>query len=621
MLSDDERLLLSKLAQDLTGCDQTGDTRRNSLASNVERRLRELGIENLRDYLKLVDKDPNEHANLISALTIHTTSWFRENPHFVVFQELLLKALDKNEVFTVWCAACSTGEEAYSFAIVLEEFRRVHPKFEYRVLGTDIDPVSVTTAQKAVYSAKSANFLLSRYNRHLLFGSGRTDGFFTLTKDVRSRCQFRVHDLRSTNPLPEGPFHVAICRNVLIYFTPESVKHIVGNVLGSLRQEGHLLLGHSETIRAADFGVVQKGHSVFCKTKATETKVANPDSPPEPTSYSILSIDDSAAIRHTFTRQFRAFGFETHSVSSTAKADEFLKTGKVDLITLDLHMPVESGDVWLERQRRDGLKTPVVVVSDAHSADAKAVVQILARGAQDYMEKESILNNPPKLKETFLEIIRAAETKPSTLPGSLSQKSCMTNAPDIILIGASTGGPQALVQLLTNMPSDLPPVIITQHISSKFTRPLAERIAGASKLVIGSPESGGKLLRGHLYMAHDDHHIGVSDVDGQPTFVVSTSSPINGHRPSVDFMFNSIVGSQLSRMAILLTGMGKDGAAGLLALKKSGAYCVAQSEEDCVVYGMPRAAIALEATHFIGNLDEIRRLILDSAAITRKKAS
>ena len=614
MLGEKERLLLSKLAQELTGCDQTGDTRQNSLASNVERRLRELGLENLYDYLKLVDEDPNEHANLISALTIHTTSWFRENPHFVVFQELLLKAIEKNEVFTVWCAACSTGEEAYSFAIVLEEFRRVHPKFEYRVLGTDIDPVSIATAQKAVYSDKGANFLLSRYNRHLLFGSGRTDGFFTLSKDVRSRCSFRVNDLRTTTPQAEGPFNVAICRNVLIYFKSDTVNRIVGNVVGNLKSEGHLLLGHSESINAVELGVVQRGHSVYCKTKAQE-----PVELKKRGSYKILSIDDSAAIRQTLKKQFIDFGFEAHSVASADDATEFLRTNKVDLITLDLQMPGEGGEARLEKQRRAGLKTPVVVVSDVHSADATAVIQILARGAQDYMEKETILNNLPKLKETFIEIIRGHETKPSS--ASNSQTSCMTKYPDLIMIGASTGGPQALVQLLARMPENMPPIVVTQHISSKFTRPLAERIASVSGLQVGNCEPGTKLLPGHIYMAHDDHHIGIGEVDGAPTFISSQSPPVNGHRPSVDFMFNSVVGSSLSRMAILLTGMGKDGAAGLLALKRSGAFCVAQSEEDCVVYGMPRAAIALDATHFIGNLDEIRQLVIESVSITNKKAS
>lgn len=616
---DKDKQLLSKLAENLTGGNQTGDTRQNSLASNVERRMREIGVETLYEYLELVETDSSELGNLISALTIHTTSWFRENPHFVAFQEVLLQALDRNEVFTVWCAACSTGEEAYSCAIVLEEFRRVHPKFEYRVVGTDIDPISIATAQKAIYSERYMNFLLSRYKRHLMFGSGKTEGHFTLTKEIRSRCTFRVADLRSGTPQPDGPFDVAICRNVLIYFTPASVDHIVKNVVSNLKTDGHLFLGHSESIVANDFGVDQRGHSVFCRKKTTGKKIEKTSAPASNSPPIILTIDDSAAVRQVLKKQFTAMGFESKTVSSAREASAFLKTNRVDLITLDLQMPDMNGDSWLEAERRAGLVTPVIIVSDVHSADAKAVVQILARGAQEYIEKESLVANAAKLKETFLELIRGSDTKPVTnLKPHLRTP---TIRPDVIMIGASTGGPQAFMKILAKLPPNSPPVLITQHISPKFTLPLAERLAAVSGLKLGDSTQDAPLLPGHLYLAYDDCHIGVSEVEGRPAVHISKSDRINGHRPSVDFMFNSLKSSSLSVLAILLTGMGRDGAQGLRALKERGAFCAAQSEEDSVVYGMPRAAIALEATHFVGNLDDIKKLLHDSINLTYKNAS
>jgi chemotaxis methyl-accepting protein methylase len=141
LLNEAEQLQVLKMAEELTGASQTGETRTGSIISNVERRMRECECDTLAEYVIRVESDPEEKNNLISALTIHTTAWFRENPHFVKFHEILLDVLDRKQTFNVWCAACSTGEEVYSFAIVLEEFRKVYPRFEYRIYGSDIDPV------------------------------------------------------------------------------------------------------------------------------------------------------------------------------------------------------------------------------------------------------------------------------------------------------------------------------------------------------------------------------------------------------------------------------------------------------------------------------------------------
>ena len=134
MLSDSDKLAVLKLAEELTGAFQTGDNRSGSILSNVERRMRDCECDTWSEYYERVKADPEENKNLISALTIHTTAWFREGPHFVMFQEMLLQALKRiegsgrREVFQVWCAACSTGEEVYSFALVMEDFRKIHPR-------------------------------------------------------------------------------------------------------------------------------------------------------------------------------------------------------------------------------------------------------------------------------------------------------------------------------------------------------------------------------------------------------------------------------------------------------------------------------------------------------------
>lgn len=609
MLTASERSLLLKLVEELTGGTQTAHSRHENLVTNVERRMQTLGLQRLNDYLQHVRNQPKEMTFLISALTIHTTSWFRENPHFVAFQELLLDALDKNEVFKVWCAACSTGEEVYSFALQLEEFRRVHPKFDYRILGTDIDAVSLAVAERAIYSKRNMDFHVLRYKAHILEGSGKTADYFTLSKEIRDRVTFRQHDLRQAVTQKDGPFNICICRNVLIYFSPSTVGQVITNLLMNVRPDGYLMLGHSESVNGADFGLTQLGHSVYTRKRADdERRLA--------TRYRVLCLDDSATTRKFLERSFADMGFECVTFATGSEATAYLNFNDVDLITVDLRMPDVDGDKWVQRERAEGLKTPVVVISDVHAGEAKDVLDLLSMGVQHYVEKDALRADPKKFKEIFLELVRKGASRSS--PVVKAGGSRPTFSPDLIMIGASTGGPQALVRLLERMPANTPPIMITQHISPKFVRPLAERLADVSGLKLAPARHGVPMEPGHIYMAFDDHHIAVAQENGRFVFQTSNAGPFNGHRPSVDFMFNSALGLNGQVMAILLTGMGRDGALGLRFLRKEGAFCVAQSEEDCVVYGMPKEAIEREAADYIGNCEQIRELILDSMNLKKK---
>lgn len=614
MISEKERVLIFRLIEQLTGATPTPDSRQDSLINNVERRILELGFSGVVEYLKFVDTSPPEFAHLVSSLTIHTTSWFRENPHFVVFQEILLEAMKKEEVFKVWCAACSTGEEVYSFALLLEEFRRVHPNFEYRVVGTDIDVISIAAAERAVYPKRQMNFHVSRYKNHILEGSGKTHDFFTLSKEIRNRCSFKKLDLRNAEPLKEGPFHVVICRNVLIYFSPETVSRVIQNLLVNVRSEGYMMLGHSEAIQASDFNLVQRGHSVYMKHSHESERHSRNRS-----RYRILTVDGSASMRDFYEKVFSEMGFESVVVASGTEATSYLNFNDVDLITLESKLPDMSGEKWLQRERAEGLHTPAIVISDLQGADAKNVVDVLAMGAQEYIEKEQARIHPRKLKDTFLELIRAHAEGPPQVARVWGARP--EQAPEVVMIGASTGGPQALVKVLADMPSNCPPIVITQHMSPKFTRPLAERLCEVSGLKLGEVENGAPILPGHLYLAQGDYHLGIGEEKGRLVIQISTAPAFNGHRPSVDFMFNSVLGLKPPMMAILLTGMGRDGALGLRFLRKEGVFCIAQSEEDCVVYGMPKEAIEREAADYVGTIDQIRLLMFESFRLKKLKTA
>lgn len=611
MLSARDREIIFKLIDELTGAARTADSRQDALISNFERRMREVGVASVVEYLKIVEASPAEHAHLVSSLTIHTTSWFRENPHFVAFQELLLEALGKEQVFKVWCAACSTGEEVYSFALVLEEFRRVHPKFEYRVLGTDIDAISLAAAERAIYPKKQMTFHVMRYKSHILEGSGKTADYFTLSKEIRSRCSFRQNDLRNSVLPPEGPFHVCVCRNVLIYFAPEAVERIVRNLINNVRDGGHLMLGHSEAIQASDFGLHQRGHSVYAR-RSQELELRVRQEKPK-----ILCLEGSAQVRRLYGEVFTEMGFDPVIFGTASEATTYLNFNDAQLITVDLNLPDMSGDKWIQMERREGLKTPVVIISE--NPEDGSSVDVLSLGAQDFIEKAKARAHPQALKETFFGLVRghaSAKPKPIRMGGALPKF-----APDVVMIGASTGGPQALAVVLDKLPANGPPIFVTQHMSAKFTRPLAERLAELSGLKLAEMTNGAELQNGHLYFGLGDYHIGLAEGPSGKLLLVTSSAPaFNGHRPSVDFMFNSALGLKVNVMGILLTGMGRDGALGLRFLRKEGAYCIAQSEEDCVIYGMPKEAIEREGADFVGNLAQIRQVMLDSFLLRKKKA-
>lgn len=499
-MTEDEKALVYRLAQKLTGAHPEGTYQIGIFLTNVERRMREIGTHLLSDYLEYAISNPGEHAQLLSALTIHTTSWFRENPHYVILQKMLL-AREPDSPFQMWSSATSTGEEVYSFALLLEEFRRFHPDFDYRILGTDIDPISLDTAQKAIYEQKFLTGPISYYKKHVLLGSDQTEGLFTFSQDIRKRCRFKAHDIRI--PLnSEKKFDLIVCRNVLIYFQAKEVELIIQQLLSQLAPGGHLILGHSEMIDHAKFGLTLKGHAVYEKTVKRQAQT-----------------------------------------------------------------PAETTEVT----------SPLISLIDR---DALLNLQAPTRGKVRSYQAPHVLKSPA--------------------PGF---------KPRVILIGASTGGPHALAETLWSLPSDCPPVVIAQHISSRFAHTFAERLSEVTGLKLGGTNDHEILLKGHIYCAGADHHIGVQRAGAYHLRLNDAGRPWNGHKPSVDFLFRSSRTFANECIAILLSGMGRDGAVEMKWLHENGAYTMAQSEQDCVVFGMPREAIEKNAVDFIGTAEQIHEMI------------
>ena len=609
-LSLAERELVFDLAHKLTGTMEVQSTRHEIVITNVARRMQAVSRTNLLSYLNFISESESELAHFISAVTIHTTGWFREMPHYKAFERELSGLGHKlaGRKIRLLSAACSTGEELYSFGLILELIRKQYPTFDYELIGVDVDPISVQKASAGFYKIDDLSpiphiyrpFLLSRFK----FGE-RT---YLIEPEIRRRTKFFVGSIVDPETLHFDPFDYAYCRNALIYFSEEKVNTIITNLLGLIKPEGLLTLGHSETIDSRRFNLVSLGASTYRNSDASLPKVERP--------MRVLCVDDSAAIRLWLSNLLGAHGIKTVTADTTEAATDLLRKNDFDLITLDLNMPGKSGTQWLGEQRATGLTVPVIVVTEVNADQAPNVLESLSGLSQDYVNKTQLGANSLEFIDRVTTLVKAhrnrleAEHKPFSFSEFTLRAKVDLFQPDVILAGASTGGTDALCQFLANMPSNCPPIVIVQHIPKEFAPAFLERLAKVTGLVPDSPEKGKELEHGRIYLPVIDAHVGLRLHGDKINVYYSYAEKVSGHRPSVDYLFQAasfLPGKKV--LATLLTGMGRDGAQGLLDLKRMGAITLAQDERSSVVWGMPGEAVRLGAPVVVGNLRELRELL------------
>lgn len=275
------------------------------------------------------------------------------------------------------------------------------------------------------------------------------------------------------------------------------------------------------------------------------------------------------------------------------QAREMIKALDPDVITLDVEMPDMNGLDFLERVMR--LRPmPVVMLSTLTQAGADTTIRALELGAVECCAKPATNCIDPRIAESVKAAassrrIRVRDMAPAAptpmadfkpIPGSL------------IAIGASTGGVEALIQVLSGFPANCPPTVICQHMPATFTTSFAARLDRLSKPTVTEARHGQPLVAGHVYLAPGGtHHMEMGGVDGQYRARLIPDDPVSGHRPSVDRLFHSVaktVGAKA--VGAILTGMGRDGADGLLAMRGKGCMTIGQDRDSCVVYGMPGVA-------------------------------
>jgi len=315
----------------------------------------------------------------------------------------------------------------------------------------------------------------------------------------------------------------------------------------------------------------------------------------------VLIIDDSSLMRRLLTELIdRAPGFQVVGTAADPLiARDLIKSTSPDVLTLDVEMPRMDGLTFLRNLMR--LRPmPVVMVSSLTERGADVTLEALALGAIDYVAKPKLdlARGLAGLGEELLAKLQiASRTRPRALVATPAapkppHELLRTTTDRVIAIGASTGGTEAIAEVLSRLPADSPGIVIAQHIPPEFSRRFAERLHGISALTVREARDGDPILLGHAYVAPGSHHLRVVRHGARYVCALGDDAPVNRHRPSVDVLFESVAThAGANATGVLLTGMGADGAAGLVEMRARGAATIAQDRETSVVWGMPGEAV------------------------------
>lgn len=337
----------------------------------------------------------------------------------------------------------------------------------------------------------------------------------------------------------------------------------------------------------------------------------------------VLIVDDSAVVRQVFAQEL-AKDPELEVVGTAPDpyvARDLIVQLKPDVITLDIEMPRMDGLTFL-RKLMHYYPLPVVVVSSLAPASSALALEALDVGAVEVMCKPSAAYSVGDMVVALIDKVKAAAC--ADVRGRLRRRQrrggpaaplqpLARTTNQIVAIGASTGGTVAIERILSVMPPDAPGIVITQHMPELFTKSFADRLDGLCRIKVKEAQDGDSVVPGVALIAPGNQHM-LLQRSGARYFVNVKFGPlVNRHRPSVEVMFNSVArAAGRNALGVILTGMGGDGAKGLLQMREAGAATIAQDESSCVVFGMPKVAIDVGAVERVLPLDRIPEAILES---------
>jgi two-component system chemotaxis response regulator CheB len=341
----------------------------------------------------------------------------------------------------------------------------------------------------------------------------------------------------------------------------------------------------------------------------------------------VLVIDDSALIRSLLTEMINEQS-DMEVVGAAPDpliAREMIKQLNPDVLTLDVEMPKMDGLDFLEKLMR--LRPmPVVMVSTLTEKGSEITLRALELGATDFVTKpkSGISNGMREYTDLITDKIRiASKARVSSLQRTAKQnqessatlgmlKNPLISSEKLLIIGASTGGTEAIKSFLLQMPSDCPGILITQHMPAGFTKSFANRLDSLCKISVSEAVDGTRILPGHAYIAPGDKHLLLARSGANYVTKLSDADPVSRHKPSVDVLFDSAAeAAGKNAIGVIMTGMGKDGAAGMAKMKRAGTYNFAQDETSCVVFGMPKEAIAQGGVDEVLPLSDLPKAVLN----------
>lgn len=334
----------------------------------------------------------------------------------------------------------------------------------------------------------------------------------------------------------------------------------------------------------------------------------------------VLIVDDSALIRNLLSEIVKS---DPQLILVGAAPDAYVAKDLVnqyspDVITLDVEMPKVDGLTFLDRLMK-ARPTPVIMISSLTEAGAEVTFRALELGAVDFIAKPKldIKHGIEAYQEEIIQKIKNAalanvkRTKSIAPTPSKSQPYLITSE-KILAIGASTGGTEAIKDLLLQLPADCPAIIITQHMPAGFTKTFAARLDRLCAMKVSEAVDQERILPGHAYLAPGEKHLTIKRSGADYKIVLDDRPRVSGHKPSVDVMFSSVAEmAGPNAVAVILTGMGRDGAIGIQAVAGQGGYCIAQDEESCVIFGMPKEAIKTGVVHQVLPLVEMGEKLMN----------
>jgi two-component system chemotaxis response regulator CheB len=630
-ISDEDFKFFQKRIHELSGIHLTS-SKTDLVRARLIARLAELNLPAIRDYRRFLETLPAQHKewqHLVNQITTNKTDFFREPAHFKYLTDTFLPEWERRHRtgrLRVWSAASSSGEEPYTLAMVLNRYFGSEDRFE--ILASDIDTKVLAVAQNGVYANSRLHEIPMDYvEQAIVKGQREVKGWFKIRKPIAERVRFTRINLVETNFFGLGQFDIIFCRNVFIYFQQETIQEIIRGFSQVLNKDGLLILGHSESVRLPPAIWSTQGPSIYKKRAAT---VSTAKTPPVQGRVSqlerftghkkkVLIVDDSLTIRQLLSTAFsQSDRLEVvGALGDPRDVESAIQKLKPDVITLDLKMPHMDGCQLLQ-EILPKYPIPVVIISAVTREEGPLVLEALELGAVDYLQKPT-LQDLKTSSASLIEVVCQAtdahvHRKRTSVPAKPLQKrsaSLATGKQIIVAIGSSTGGIQALAEVLTQLPDSIPPILIVQHIPPAFSRPFAERLNTLCAFQVKEAQDGDLVLNDQVLIAPGGRHMELEGSSKGYQVRLSDGPAVNRHKPSVDVLFESVarlLGPQA--IGVLLTGMGQDGARGLKSMKNAGAPTLAQDESSCAVYGMPREAVRLQAVDHVLPLDKIPQSLM-----------